>query len=127
MPSINKNVEDAMQHYDNLILHTDAQGIAAMFTIDGEMAPRGMNSIQGRDSIENFLQQFKSIIVEAQKSITDSIRRINDTAYQYGKYYQRAKVNNTTAEIHGIFEAKWIVEPDGKLLLKRMSAWSTGN
>ena len=41
--SIDKNVETSMQHYDSLILHTDAKGIAEMFTADGEMAPRGMN------------------------------------------------------------------------------------
>lgn len=125
--SINKNVEAAMQHYDSLILHTDAKGIAAMFTANGEMAPHGMNPIRGRDSIEKFLQQFQGIVIEAQKSTTDSIHKVADTAYQYGKYYQRAKVNNTIAEIHGMFEAKWVIQPGGKLLLKRMSAWSVNN
>lgn len=126
-PTLNKNVEDAMQQYDKLILHTDAKGIAAMFTTDGEMVSPGSKTIQGRDSIEKFIAQFAGIKVEAQQSTTDSIHRFGDTAFQYGKYYQRVNINNTKAEIHGMFQANWLIEPDGKLLLKRMSAWATGN
>ncbi len=126
-PSLNKNVEDAMKQYDNQILHTNAKGIAAMFTQDGEMGSPGGRTIHGRDSIEKFLGQFAGIKVEEQKSTTDSIRRFGDTAFQYGKYYQRAIVNNTRAEIHGMFQANWLIEPDGKLMLKRMSAWATSN
>lgn len=125
--SLNKNVEDAMQQYDNYILHSDAKGIAGMFTADGELAEPGGLSIKSKDSIEKFLSQFDGIKVEAQKSTTDSIRRFGDTAFQYGKYYQRAIVNNTTAEIHGAFLANWVVQPNGKLLLKKMSTWAMGN
>jgi ketosteroid isomerase-like protein len=126
-PSLNKDVENAMKQYDNQILHTNAKGISEMFMADGEMAPPGMTPIRGRDSIEKFLSQFAGIKVEEQKSTTDSIRRFGDTAYQYGKYYQRADINNTKAEIHGMFQANWVIQPDGKLLLKRMSAWPTSN
>lgn len=116
-----------MQQYDNFILHADAKGIAGMFITDGELAGPGGMSIRGRDSIENFLSQFKSIKVEEQKSTTDSIRKFGDTAFQYGKYYQRAVVNNTKAEVHGMFRANWVIQANGKLLLKRMSAWPTAN
>ena len=125
--SMDKKVKDAMRQYDDLILHTNAKGISQMFMQDGEMAPPGMQPIRGRDSIEAFLSAFKGIKVEEQKSTTDSIRRFGDTAFQYGRYYQRAVVNNTTAEVHGMFQANWVFQPDGKLLLKRMSAWPAGN
>jgi ketosteroid isomerase-like protein len=126
-PSLNDDVETAMKHYDDLVLHTDAKAIAGMFTPDGEMAPAGRLPIRGRDSIVKFVSQFDGIKVEEQKSTTDSIRRFGDTAIQYGKYYQRAEINNTKAEVHGMFQANWVIQPDGKLLLKRMSAWPTGN
>ena len=122
-----EKVKDAMKQYDDKILHMDAKGISEMFMPDGEMAPQGINPIVGRDSIVAFLSQFKGAKVEEQKSTTDSIRWFGDTAYQYGKYYQQAEVNNTKAEIHGQFQANWVIQPDGKLLLKRMSAWATGN
>lgn len=125
--SLDKNVKDAMQQYDNYVLHGDAKGIAGMFTADGELAEPGGLSIKGKDNIEKFLSQFDGIKVQEQKSTTDSIRRFGDTAFQYGKYYQRATINNTTAELHGAFRANWIIQPDGKLLLKKMSAWVTGN
>jgi len=121
--SLNKDVENAMHQYDEMILHTDTKGIAAMFTADGEMAAPGMASIYGRDSIQNFLSQFSGIKVLVQKSNTDSIQWLGDTAIQYGTYYQRASVNNTIAEVHGMFQANWVTLPGGKLLLKRMSAW----
>ena len=125
--SLNKNVESAMQQYDSYMLHKDAKGIAAMFTTDGELISPGGKSIHGKDSIEYFLSQFNNIKVETQKSTTDSIRRFGDTAFQYGKYYQRAVVNNTTAEVHGIFQANWVIMADGKLLLQKMSARLTSN
>jgi ketosteroid isomerase-like protein len=125
--SLDKQVEDAMRQYDNLILHTDAKGISEMFTVDGEMVSPGSKTIRGRDSIEKFLSQFSGFKMEEQKSTTDSIRRFGDTAFQYGKYYQRAIVNNTKAEVRGMFQADWVIQPDGKLLLKRMSAWATSN
>ena len=36
--SLNKKVENAMQQYDNYILHVDAKGTTFMFTTDGELA-----------------------------------------------------------------------------------------
>lgn len=125
--SLDKDVKDAMHKYDNYILHTDAKGIAGMFTAGGELTQPGGLSIKGKDSIEKFLAQFDEIKVEAQKSTTDSIRRFGDTAFQYGKYYQRAILNNTKAEVHGAFQANWLIEPDGKLMLQRMSAWAINN
>jgi len=126
-PSLNNEVENAMKKYDDLILHANSKAIAAMYLPDGEMAPPGRNPIHSRDSIINFLSQFDDIKVEEQESTTDSIRRFGDTAIQYGKYYQRAIVNNTKAEVHGMFQANWVIQSDGKLLLKRMSAWPTEN
>jgi len=123
----NKKVEDAMRKYDDRILHTDAKGISEMFTTDGKMAPKEMNPIVGRDGIQKFLEQFKGVTVKEQTSATDSIRSVGDTAYQYGKYHQVAIVNNTTADIHGMYEAKWVLQKDGTLLLQRMSAWSGNN
>ena len=124
--SLNKKAEAAMQQYDNFILHVDAKGIAGMFTADGELAGPGM-SVHSRDSIEHFLNQFKDFKVEEQKNTTDSIRKIADTAFQYGKYYQRAVVNNTKAEVHGLFQANWVIQADGKLFLKKMSILPTGS
>ena len=124
--ALNEKVENAMQQYDNYILHTNAKDIAAMFTTDGELTPPSGNRIHGKDSIEYFLSHFYNIKIKTQKSTTHSIRRFGDTAFQYGKYYQHAVVNNTTAEVHGMFQANWVIKPDGKLLLKKLRTWSTG-
>lgn len=113
-----------MQQYNNYILHVDAKGIAGMFMPDGELAG-GEMAVKGRDSIEKFLDQFKYIKVTSQKSTTDSVHQSGDTIFQYGKYDQRAAVNNTPAEVHGMFKANWIIQHDGKLLLQRMYTWNS--
>lgn len=49
-----------MQHYDNLILHTDAKGISEIFVPDREIVAPGIVTVKGRDSIKTFLDQFKN-------------------------------------------------------------------
>src|ERR1043166_5321298 len=77
--SNDKKVENAMRHYDDLILRADAQGIAEMYMPDGEMVLPGRAPIRGRDSIEQFFSAFKDMKAERQKRTTDSIRRFGDT------------------------------------------------
>ena len=124
---LDSNITAAMQQFDNLVLHVNAKGIADMFTDDGVLAGQNGFSVHGRDSIEKFLDQFNYIKVTAQKSTTDSISRLGDTAFQYGKYYQRAVINKTTVQVHGMFKANWLILPGNKIMLQRMSAWSTDN
>ena len=121
--AVNEKVEDAMERYDNLILHSDAKRISEMFMPDGEMEAPWQKPIHGRDSIFRFFSGSKGIKVQEMKSTTDSIRRFGDTAIQYGKYYQSAVINNTKAEVRGMFEASWVFQPDESLLLKRMRVW----
>lgn len=121
--NLNKDVEAAMDKYDAMILGKDVNGIALMFAEDGEMAAPGMASVYGRDNIRQFLEQFSGVQVLKQQSITDSIVWNADTAIQYGTYYQRARVNEREIEVRGMFQADWITQPGGELMLQRMSAW----
>ena len=121
--AVDEKVETAMKQYDDLILHADAKKISEMFMADGTMEAPWQPPIRGRDSIMLFVSGFKAMDIQEMKSTTDSIRRFGDTAIQYGKYYQRAVINDTKAEVHGMFEANWVFQPDGKLLLKRMRVW----
>lgn len=121
--SLNKDVQAAMKKYDELILRTDAAGIAAMFTPDGELAAPGRTSVRGRDSIQKFLQRYAHIKVLQQQSTTKSIEWHSDTAVQYGTYRQTSMMENKPVEVKGMFEARWVTQADGGLLLQKMSAW----
>jgi hypothetical protein len=58
-----------MQQYDSYVLHSNAKGIAGMFTADGELQSLGGLSIKGKDSVEKFLSQFDGIKVQEQKAL----------------------------------------------------------
>ncbi|HYM92825.1 MAG TPA: hypothetical protein VET23_01705, partial [Chitinophagaceae bacterium] len=57
-------VESAMQNYDHLILHSDADSISLLYTPDGNLGGIAI----GRDSIKRFLSSFKNVKVLSQTS-----------------------------------------------------------
>ncbi|MEW5842620.1 MAG: nuclear transport factor 2 family protein [Bacteroidota bacterium] len=116
-PSKISQIEQRMNYYDHLILKTDADSISQMYTSDGELG----NAVRGRDSIKLFLSRFKSFKVKLQKSVSQSITFLGDTAIQKGTYHQITNVpNRGDVEIKGTFTAKWVKEKSGIWLLKRM-------
>lgn len=99
------SVEAAMQHYNRLILHSDADSIALLYTPDGELGEMA----RGRDSISKFLSRFKSFHVLSQQSTTGSISIDHDSALQKGFYYQTTVIpENDTVRVKGAFTAKWL-------------------
>lgn len=112
-----KGVESAMKHYDQLILKSDADSIALLYTPDGNLGDMAM----GRDSIRNFLSRFKNIKVLTQASVTDSIKVIADTAIQNGKYDQSDIISGKdTVHVKGEFVAKWLWTKEKQWLIKEM-------
>ncbi|HTB24214.1 MAG TPA: hypothetical protein VK711_02540 [Puia sp.] len=100
-----ETVETAMKYYDHLILTTDADSIALLYTPDGELG----NEAVGRDSIRNFLNKFKDFKVLYQTSSADSIIIREDTAILMGIYQQKTIVPpNDTVYVKGTFIEKWI-------------------
>ena len=90
-PMANTELKSAMQTYDRLILKTDADSIAMLYTADGDLG----NAVHGRDSIRNFLNRFKDYKVIEQTSVIDSIHITGDTG-----------------RISGTFHSVWINIPD---------------
>ena len=110
----------AMKHYDNLILHQKADSIALLYTTDGNLGDIAI----GRDSIRKFLSSFNSVKVIEQSSTSDSIKIINDTAFQWGKYRQVDIFNGKdTMAVRGTFTTQWcLVKKDGWLIKKMITS-----
>jgi hypothetical protein len=100
----NAGVESAMKYYDHLILKSDADSIALLYTPDGNLG----SIATGRDSIRKFLSSFKNVRVLSQASTTTSIKIIRDTAIQNGSYTQSDIVSgHDTINIKGTYMARW--------------------
>jgi len=99
-----KGVTAAMKYYDRLILKLDADAIAQLYTVDGNLGGIAI----GRDSIRNFLSSFKNIKVLSQASTTSSIKMGRDTAIQKGNYTQTAVISGKdTVKVTGEYTARW--------------------
>lgn len=104
-PRNESGVETAMKKYDRLILKTNADSIAMLYSPDGELG----NVATGRDSIRNFLNRFNNYKVLMQESKTSFITINRDTAFQTGIYRQKVIIpSGDTVLVKGIFNAKWI-------------------
>lgn len=116
----------ALATYDRLILKTDADSIALLYTIDGDLG----NKAHGRDSIRTFLLQFKDFKVLEQHSTIDSISAGQDTGFIAGHYQQRVivpvKDSLNPAHIHdtvtakGSFRSTWIQVPEYGWQIRKM-------
>ena len=98
-------VEQAMQKYNRYILKMDVDSIALLYTPDGELG----KIARGRDSIRNFLENFKKYKVLSQSFKSNLINVNMDTALQSGLYTQKLIVPvNDTIIVKGLFSTKWI-------------------
>ncbi len=117
-PKGNSDLRAAMQTYDRLILETDADSIALLYTVDGDLG----NTVHGRDSIRNFLNRFKEYKVLEQVSKIDSLIITGDTGRISGTFHQRTIIPihdtlNTglvqdTVSVSGTFHSVWINIPE---------------
>jgi hypothetical protein len=100
-----ESVVQAMKKYDSLILKMDVDSIAMLYTPDGNLG----NIAQGRDSIRNFLNRFRSFKVLYQESAADTFSFHDGTAMLKGVYHQKTIIPpNDTVSVTGRYDSKWI-------------------
>jgi hypothetical protein len=104
-PDRKKEIESALKTYDRLILKMDADSIAMLYTVDGDLG----DIAHGRDSIRRFLATFTNVRVLSVSSISQKIVFNKDTAIQSGRFNQIAVINNKdTVKPKGTFETNWV-------------------
>lgn len=112
-----KGVVAAMHHYDELILHLNADSIAMLYTPDGNLGGIAI----GRDSIRKFLSSFKNVQVLSQASTTDSLSVKRDIALQKGHYTQSDIVSGKdTMYVKGTYTATWQWNKKDGWLIRKM-------
>jgi len=126
-PSAEEQVKAAMRRYDQLVLSMNAQGIAAMFTPDGEIVNAGKTVARTPASIRAFLDSFDGKVrVEENASSIESVTGTGASAIMTGTYQQKALMLSDKREIRvqGKFEVEWSRQPDGQWLIRRISTRS---
>jgi len=116
-------IEAGLQRYGALIQAMDADGVAQMFTEDGELGTRGQPPQHGRDAIRAYLKSFGNVKVLSDEMTRASIDVNGDSATARGGYRQTAKVgDDAPVHVHGGFESVWARQSDGRWLIKQMTA-----
>jgi uncharacterized protein (TIGR02246 family) len=127
-PDAEEQVKAAMRRYERLTLEMDAEGIAAMFTSDGELINAGKTIARTPASIRAFLQSFDGKVrVEENADSIESVTVTGATAVLTGTYQQKALLLPDKREIRvqGKFEVEWSRQTDGQWLIRRMGTQST--
>ena len=116
----NNEIESAMKRYDYFLQKVDADSIASLFTMDGDLGKQA----HGRAAIKNFLSQYKDIKVLSQKSTTLSIEIAGDSATQKGTYKQSDILPSSkdTLNVSGTFTTDWIWDKQAGWLIKSIEA-----
>ena len=111
-------IESALKTYDHLIWTMNADSIALLYTVDGQLG----EIARGRDSIRRFLSTFTNVKVLSVHSTSEKIVINKDTAIQSGRFNQTALINNKdTARPKGTYEAIWVWTKGEGWKIKRMT------
>lgn len=115
------DVDAALREYARLLKATDAAGLAACYTTDGELLNPGMEALKGREAIRAFLASFGEIRIESATMTPDATEVYDDQAFQWGSYSQRvAEPGKPAADHGGRFAAQWSRQADGRWLIRRL-------
>jgi uncharacterized protein (TIGR02246 family) len=118
-PSEVESVQQALQNYSRLILHMDNDGIADLFTEQGEIINPGQPEIKGRESIRKFLGSFTEYKVIAESLQPDSTSVSGTRAVQFARYHQKVLVpSGKTLDASGRIKIEWVLE-NGRWLIVR--------
>jgi ketosteroid isomerase-like protein len=116
-------VKAAMRRYSQYVKDMNSEGIAALFTSDGELIDAGKLIAQSPASIRKFLGSFEGAVrVEENINTIDSVTVTGATAVLVGTYRQKVLMlaDNRPVQVQGKFEVEWSRQPDGQWLIHRM-------
>lgn len=116
-----RDVEAALQRYNDALARNDADGMVSMFTPDGETSWAEDAPIRGSDAIRAHLRRFAEFRVESSRMRTDSLVVTGPAARQEGTFWQRTRLpDGKVVEAQGRFTVEWTRGADGRWLVRRL-------
>ena len=115
------DLNQSLARYNGYVRLEQADSIAEMYTLNGELLVPGRAPLQGPDSIRAFLAAFTNVRVDSSAMWADSISVTDSGVVQWGGYFQIATVaGQPPVQASGHFVALWLLSPDGHWFLRRM-------
>jgi uncharacterized protein (TIGR02246 family) len=84
--SARKAIETANKRFVEVFNKGDAVAVAGMYTSDARVLPPNSQTIEGKENIQTFWQEFITMGVKVVKLETVKVEARGDTAYELGQY-----------------------------------------
>jgi uncharacterized protein (TIGR02246 family) len=113
-----QQVNASLARYRQLVMASDVDRAADMFSVDGVLTQDGEPPLKGQENIRLFLKKASGIKLQAYQlqSATTSISE--RSAKQHGSYAQTTLApTGTSVSVSGEFDAQWTQQADGRWLL----------
>ena len=121
--AVASKIESANRTFEETFARGDADGMAALYTEDGQLLPTGSDVISGRSAIADFWQgAFDAGLARAELT-TVELESAGDAAYEVGRY--RLSLEDGQVADEGKYVVVWKRE-DGHWKLHR-DIWNTSN
>jgi uncharacterized protein (TIGR02246 family) len=115
-------VRRATERYAALIVAMDPAGIAAAFTVEGEMAVEGQVPVHGREAIRRHLEGFSSYHVLSETLTAETVDVRGTVADAAGRFHQTVRrPDGTVIEAHGAYKAEWVRGEDRTWQIRSMT------
>ncbi len=116
-----QSLQDALDHYSQLVEGMQSDSIAALFTADGELGAAGQPAVVGPGAIAAHLHTFDQYRVLSERLMVDSSAIIADSGFQRGHYAQTVILPaGDTVTVSGRFTVEWLNDGHGKWRVRRM-------
>ena len=84
--SARKAIETANKRFVEVFNKGDAVAVAGMYTSDAKVLPPNSQTIESKENIQSFWQEFITMGVKVVKLETVQVEARSDTAYELGRY-----------------------------------------
>lgn len=114
--SLQREIEEADRAFETNFGQHDAEGMADLYTQDGQLLPPGSEVVSGREAIAAFWQHIFDMGVANAELETVEVESHGDTAIEVGRFTLSDADDQTLN--HGTFVVIWKTE-DGEWKLHR--------
>lgn len=84
-----QNIKETIKKRNNIFMETyergDAEGMAELYTDDGEVLPPNAETVKGKEAVKNFWQATMDLGIKAIKLETGEVEQHGDTANEVSK------------------------------------------
>ncbi len=110
-----------LERYMEASRAVDADRVAAFYALDGVLFEPGIEPVEGRDAIRNFIAAFPGVRVDKATATPDTIEVFGNTVLIWGRYHERLAFPGQPQSVQdGRFAMEWVRDTGGSWLVQRL-------